>query len=234
MSPALPSEPLVIARLDGGRLVIHAGEIVRYFFSFDPSSVAVGSYDSLAGTTRADRIERQDVEALNRTMRARTPHAAWEQLLASQLPWLEAIPSNLDLIAASEDEWASCGGENLVDRAVSACLGPGRGVSVATKMLHLKRPRLFPVIDSLVVQMLGMTAFHEAPIPARVVKAHQLIIHLRTEGRRNLETLRLLQDRLNDEGKSRSLVRILDALLWLSHPAAGTGFRRSFEVTALS
>lgn len=37
------------------------------------------------------------------------------------------------------------------------------------------------------------------------------------------------------EGYQRSLVRILDAVLWLSHPAAGgPGSRRRFTVDVLS
>jgi hypothetical protein len=32
---------------------------------------------------------------------------------------------------------------------------PGRDVSVATMMMHSKRPKLFPVLDALVVQSIG-------------------------------------------------------------------------------
>src|SRR5437879_1077802 len=89
-------ESVVITRLDGGRLVIHAEGLATHFFAVDPSSVGIGAYDSLAGKTARDRIERRDVEALNRTMRARSPHAAWESLIDSRADWLEAIPTDLD------------------------------------------------------------------------------------------------------------------------------------------
>lgn len=228
-----PLDPLVIARLDGGTLTLHAEELVRHFFAVDPSSVGVGAYDSLAGRTRRDRIELRDVVALNTTMRARTPHRAWEELLDRRLAWLAAIPADFDLIAASPAEWSRLRGDGLVQSALSACVGRGRGVSVATKMLHLKRPRLFPVLDSFVAQMLGGTIADDAPIAVRVARATKLTLHVRHEGRRNQAVLAELQHRLEREEIPRSLVRILDAALWLSHPAAGSGVKRSIEVRLL-
>jgi hypothetical protein len=223
-------DPLVIARLDGGRLVLHAEGLASHFFAVDPSSVGVGAYDSLAGRTSPERIELRDVVALNTTMRARTPHVAWEPLLDRRLEWLEAIPTDLDLITASPDEWSRLRGDALVEAGLSACVGRGRGVSVATKMLHLKRPRLFPVLDSFVAQMLGGTIADDAPVAVRAARATELTTHVRDEGRRNLVVLLELQRRLEHERFARSLVRILDAALWLSHPAAGSGLGRLIEV----
>jgi hypothetical protein len=62
---------LHIARLDGGELILDGDGLTRVFFATDPSSVGVGSYDSLAGRGSRDRIEVADVVALNRTVRAR-------------------------------------------------------------------------------------------------------------------------------------------------------------------
>jgi hypothetical protein len=229
----VPLDPLVIGRLDGGTLILHADGLASHFFSTDPSSIGVGAYDSLAGRGNPNRIEVGDVVALNTTMRARTPHSAWEPLLDRRLDWLEAIPAGLDLITASPDEWRSGRGDALVADALSACVGRGRGVSVATKMLHLKRPRLFPVLDSLVAQMLGGTTADDAAVAVRVARATELTTHVRREGRRNLAILSELQARLEDAQTGRSLVRILDAVLWFSHPAAGSGAARSIEVRLL-
>ena len=229
----MPLDPLVIARLDGGRLVLHADGLASHFFAVDPSSVGVGAYDSLAGKTNPKRIEVGDVVALNTTMRARTPHRAWEPLLDRRLKWLEAIPTDFDLITASPDDWSRLRGDALVRAALLACVGSGRGVSVATKMLHLKRPRLFPVSDSFVAQMLGGTIADDAPVSIRADRATELTTHVRREGRGNLVVLTELQRRLEHEKINRSLVRILDAALWLSHPAAGSGVGRSIEVRLL-
>jgi hypothetical protein len=45
--------------------------------------------------------------------------------------------------------------------------------------------------------------------------------HLREQGRANLETLNGIRDELHRLGIARPLVRILDAIVWFSHPAAG-------------
>ena len=76
-------------------------------------------------------------------------------------------------------------------------------------MLHLKRPRLFPVMDSLVVQQLGVGS-------TPVIEA---LDHLRIVGRANVAALNLIAANLHDVGFARSRVRILDSLLWMSHPA---------------
>ena len=48
----------------------------------------------------------------------------------------------------------------------------------------------------------------------------KVIDHLRAEGRREIEALRAIQ--ANVAGQyDKSLVRIMDVLLWASHPATG-------------
>jgi len=206
---------LRIGRLDGGTLVIEGGGLAAAFFSVDPSSIGVASYDSLAGRTTSDSIEISDLQAL-RTMRARTAHDRWATITVTHLPWLHAIDPDLDLIEADDQTWNRADAEALIDAALSAVIGPGRGASVGTKMLHLKRPRLFPVIDQLVAQMLG-AQISEADVRAR--QAARLVLHLRGQGRNNIDPLRRIQRRLAGQKVERSLVRILDASLWSSHPA---------------
>lgn len=237
MSASRQDELLLrIVRLDGGELVLDGGGLARLFFEVDPSSVGVGAYDSLAGIGRPDRIEIADVQALNRTMRARSAHARWADLVDRELVWLREIPLDLDLIETDDDGWAAARGDELVRAALSGVIAHGRGASVATKLLHLKRPRLFPILDALVVDLLGRSAPEAAATQRRVgEEAARVVVHLRREGRRNVDALRAIQERLAAEGYQRSLVRILDAALWLSHPAAGgPRARRRFTVDLLS
>jgi hypothetical protein len=139
----------------------------------------------------------------------------------------------LDLIAASDDEWRIADGETLVVAALAAVIGPHRGPSVATKVLHLKRPRLFPVLDDFVAVMLGVNMPGDAQQTRRVKISVDLLLHLRAQGRRNLQQLQNIQSRLRAEGVDRSLVRILDGIVWFSHPAAGvSGTTREIVVTA--
>lgn len=68
------STTLWIDRLDGERLVLDGLGLARGFFLGDPSSISAGSYDSLAGLGEGGRITTVDIQAINRTMRARSSH----------------------------------------------------------------------------------------------------------------------------------------------------------------
>jgi hypothetical protein len=48
--------PVEIARLDGEKLTLDGLALARGFFRADPSSIAEGAYDSLAGQGRPDMI----------------------------------------------------------------------------------------------------------------------------------------------------------------------------------
>lgn len=224
---------LWIDRLDGERLVLDGLGLARGFFRGDPSSIGTGSYDSLAGRGERDQITTADIQAINRTMGARSDHQWWEPVLSRDLDWLSAIDPELDLIAASDHEWQVADGEKLATAALTATIGPHRGPSVATKVLHLKRPRLFPVLDSFVAVMLGKNMPDDAPADRRVKITVDLLLHLRAQGRANLEQLQTIQSALATKGIDRPLVRILDAIIWFAHPAAGVpGTTREITVAA--
>jgi hypothetical protein len=141
-------------------------------------------------------------------------------------------PADLDLLDLDDDQWSSAQGDEHLSAALQAVLGPGRGMGVATKILHLKRPRLFPVLDSLVAQMFGVNAPPDATLPRRIETALELARAIRREGRNNVNVLRCIKQTLQDaDGIDRPLARILDALVWFSHPAAGVaGAKRAIEV----
>jgi Family of unknown function (DUF6308) len=119
-----------------------------------------------------------------------------------------------------------------VRAALEAMIGDHRGLSVATKLLHLKRPALVPILDSLVVDQLG----------GRGLDGAALVEHARAEGRLNLNGLQQIQRDLatlvgsDSEPIKRTLVRILDVLLWATHPASALypvlgGWRSDFRQT---
>jgi len=211
-------ETVVVRRLDGGpRLVIEDPyEIALDFFSKDASSVGSDAYDAWVERTDAVRIVTDDIYAINRTMRARSPHTAWAAFVGTTEPltWLAALDPAWDLFELTLDEWAELGAGAKVAAALAALTGPYRNLSVVTKVLHAKRPRLFPVLDALVAEQVGWRA-GAGPMT--------LLDHLRTEGRANLDVLQRTRERLASAGYRRTLVRVLDAILWTSHPAAGLG-----------
>lgn len=224
---------LRIDRLDGERLVLDGYGLARGFFLGDPSSIAANSYDSLAGRGVRDQITTADITAINTTMRARSGHKHWGLIVNQDLDWLAAIDSELDLLASDDDQWHHADSPRLCQAALGATIGPYRGPSVATKVLHLKRPRLFPVLDDFVAVMLGMNMPDDASPGRRAELAWVLMAHLREQGRANLDSLSAISARLDSEGIKRPLVRVLDAIVWLSHPAAGvSGVRRTIDVHA--
>jgi hypothetical protein len=109
----------------------------------------------------------------------------------------------------------------LLEAAFAVAIAPHRQLAVATKMLHLKRPSLIPILDTLVVDQIGGVG--RPPI--------DLLLHLRAEAQFNRLALQQVQRNLQVAHITRTLARILDALLWSSHPAAGiamalTGWER--------
>jgi hypothetical protein len=95
-------EPTIrVHRLDRGPdLVIERADQRAYlFFTTDASSVGANAYDLRAGQGDPNRITTDDIVAINTTMRARSPHTAWQDLTANSAsqPWLETIPEHASL-----------------------------------------------------------------------------------------------------------------------------------------
>jgi Family of unknown function (DUF6308) len=200
----------------GDLLVLDGMGLACQFFE----AVSSG-FDDLAGATTPNRISRADIDLLNQVMGTRSPVVHWESFFGRPLRFLERLDPQLDLIRASDRHWRQVGAEQHVGAAIAALSGANRGPATVTKLLHLKRPRLFPIVDRLTREVLG------APRPAAVEGFGdtewlvQLVLHLREQGRRNLPALKLIQHQLRAVGVDRSLIRIIDTVLWASHPAAG-------------
>ena len=227
---AFQGEPVRITIQRAGTAAITAPPLViegaqwlsETFFRRDPSAIGTDSYDAwIAETqrdpTRRDRITDGDVTAVNRTMAARTAHGAWAPIVeSSDWGWLEAIDPAWDLFEMHEDDWKAARVASRLGAAFAATKRPGLHLAVITKVLHIKRPRIFPVLDSVVVGQVG------APISDDLATWVTAMEHVRGVGRSNLEPLTLIRAHLKAQGiRDRSLVRILDGLLWVSSPGAG-------------
>jgi len=168
-------------------------------------------------------------------MRARSRHSDWQQIFDADQSWLSALPADIDIIEADDQAWAAAEGAALVSAAIRSCIRPGIALARATKVLHLKRPRVFPVLDELVLQMMGLSVPDDQDTARRLMKrvavAQQLTSALRREGRRNIGALQRIQTETAIDGLHLSLVRLLDITLWFSHPAASVpGVRREIAV----
>lgn len=209
---------VTVERLDGRTpLIIERAELVaEVFFRLD-ASARRGGYDEYIRTSRRlhDRIVKEDIGALNRTMRARSPVWAWAELIErGRLGWLVALGRDWDALALDDAMWKALGCSEALEGAVRGIKGPFHGRAVATKLLHLKRPALVPVCDSFVEWQLGASSSTDLV---------ELVEYIRSQGRRNLTELLAVQASLASRGIERTLVRVFDALLWSTHPASEFG-----------
>jgi hypothetical protein len=213
----MPADPsIVIRRLGGGPSLIveDASSLAQAFF------IRLKAYDKRVGQGDPDRITTDDVRAINETMRARSPHTAWEALTsAGPLPWLAALDPTWDLVELPDRDWERFRCAALLEAAFAAAIAPRRRLAVATKMLHLKRPSLIPILDAFVVELLG--GIGRPPI--------DLLLHLRAETQRNRSALHQIRTDLQKADITRTLIRILDVLLWSSHPGAGNAMLGGWE-----
>jgi hypothetical protein len=191
--------------------------IVRWFVS-----PGTGAYDAWARTTPPNRITSQDISALNRFARARTPERHWEAVISDRKwAWLKALDPEWDAATTTEDAWAKQDIHGRLVTAFGVLCGPHRGISVASKLLYFKRPRLIPLLDALVLEQLGV------PVPGgndneeRAAVAADLTTHLAAQARANRAALAALQVELGGAAADLSAIRLIDILLWSSHPAAG-------------
>ena len=217
-----------IEREDGELLVLDGLALVRGYLASDLSA-RPGGYNDHAGRGDPRAISLDDVVLVNSTMRSRAEHARWLPIVQSDQHWLSRIPGDLDILEADDETWTAAKGGRLVNDAIDRCIRPYIALARATKVLHLKRPRTFPVLDELVLQMMGVQVPTRAD--ARTAAAQRVVAAIRREGRRNIKPLRRIQKATATGELRLSLVRIFDIALWFSHPAAGVvGARREIIV----
>jgi hypothetical protein len=184
------------------------------FFTENSSSLGPGSYDAyvMAGRSPANKITEDDVRAINVTMGARSPHADWAKLIKrGDLSELKALSQSIDLFQTSERRWSKERVSARLADLFNAVIGKGIGIARATKVLHIKRPRLIPVCDSNVLRLMGIP---DVGAESGVALVEQIRV-IRND---LLPTLLDFQERLKGRGCDRTLVRILDSLLWSGYP----------------
>jgi hypothetical protein len=189
-------------------------DLILRFVNEDRSSMGDNSYDSYIAGRKSpqNRVVLEDVVAINTTMGARSPHADWAAVIArGVLPELKAIDVTWDLFTTPDKIWANQPVGERVAALLDAVMGKGIGLARATKVLHIKRPRLIPVCDSYVLRLMGIPGEDGASAAA-------LIEHLRHLRGDLLPTLRELREKLLERGYDRSLLRVADALIWSSYP----------------
>lgn len=125
---------------------------------------------------------------------------------------------NIELGSVSEQEWTHLA-TSIEDSLASFLSIRGVGLAVATKLLHLKRPKLFPILDSYAVsfllgkQIAGRVAF--ASSKAVVLRFGMEALKIaRSDLRRNHEEFDALSRSLSDLPVALEKARLYDILCW--------------------
>lgn len=187
---------------------------VERFFTRDRSSAGPRSYDAYVyeGRSPQNRVVDADVSAINVTMGARSPHRDWTSLIKrGDLSQLRALRRDLDLFQTPDAVWVRERVPKRLAALFETVIGKGIGIARATKVLHIKRPALIPVCDSYVLGLMGIPN-------AGAESGVALVEHLRSIRKELLPTLLECQAGLNRRGIDRTLVRIVDSLIWSAYP----------------
>lgn len=125
---------------------------------------------------------------------------------------LDAVP-DVDLMDLDDEAW-----QNLMPN-VRTLLGQflsirGVGLAKATKILHLKRPHVFPVLDSFVFKFLSGSNPDAEDKKRLVEQGIQVLNSAREDLRRNGAAFRSLGERLADLPIQLTPVRMYDILCW--------------------
>lgn len=160
-----------------------------------------------------DQISMDDIDAANRLF-ARISNQAAENLInASDIPTLLRKIENQNIENLNDAEWNET--KKNLERLFNACLdNMGVGLAVATKVLHLKRPSLIPILDSFVMQFLldvDTSSISKERQLRQGIKACDII---RSDLINNRETFETLQKNLSDLPIPLESVRLYDILCW--------------------
>jgi hypothetical protein len=215
---------LDIHRAAYGNLVLPEAEVVALrFFTEDISSVDPEhpSFDERAVSEASPRYDEADTTAIRRGMRLnRAPRRLWPWVREeAPVDLLSDLPADLDLIDATDEEIARA--QPALEAALRGFVAPAPGewrrLAVATKIMHLKRPKLIPILDGNVLGILGLHLADDAPLPEQVAMGLEAAALIRREGRRNRGGLAEIEALLADANRIRPPARILDGLLWRAY-----------------
>jgi hypothetical protein len=125
---------------------------------------------------------------------------------------LSSIP-NIDIFAVSNQEWLEL--RNKIEKLLARFLSiKGIGLAKATKILHLKRPNLIPVLDSFVIKFLLDVNISEEAKSSCVNIGLQALDRVRKIIARQKVAFEKLVEQTSDLPIQLTPVRMFDILCW--------------------
>jgi len=174
----------------------------------------------------SDEITTADVDAALRIARIRAVKAAdIKRAVKSKKAVADALSKieyRADLFSMDEAETLALVHGPLRELITSLAEIKGVDVAVASKILHLKRPALVPILDRYVFTFYSYI-YHAGRKARNVETAVRLLKEFRADGLTNLNVLTALARRINDAanktlpaGRRVSLtpIRVLDRVIW--------------------
>jgi len=172
-----------------------------------------GGYDDRHNVT--DSIVREDLEAAN-NLHARIGHLDFRRILGNpEIPPLLAAVKDLELGKTTDEEWDAV--KDLSRLLVLAFISiQNVKLAEATKVLHLKRPHLFPILDPFVVKFLTgndmeKNRFSDEEVLRIGLDSFEVA---RKDIAGNEKAFAELQGRLSDLPVPLTVVRMYDILCW--------------------
>lgn len=139
--------------------------------------------------------------------------AAEEMVRSTEIPVLLRRIENSDLGDILDSEWLKV--ESRFRELLQAFLNiRGVGLAVATKVLHLKRPKLIPILDSYVMRFLLGLDIAQIPKTALLEHGMQAFEVARRDLSKNRQDFNVLQNNLRDLPIPLEKVRLYDMLCW--------------------
>jgi len=179
-------------------------------------------FSSISPVEHPHSITEEDITVAN-GFGARTSKETWHKHnLLAHLAELETLDPNWDLFEnVGEEVWQSRKRalRNVLERVMGEN-GSGIAMSSGTKVLHLKRPKLIPICDSVVVARIAGRSLRGTKVEQTI----ECINIIRKIGQNNIEEIETAADHLRSLGEENayshiSPLRILDAVLWFDTEA---------------
>jgi hypothetical protein len=202
-------EDKMIAEIEEGEAE-YGRDIVQYDPYVNPSDeITTADVDAALRIARIHAVRPADVRRAIKNKRA----------IAGALPKIEF---GADLFSMNEAETLELIDGPLRDLFTSLADVKGVDVAVASKVLHLKRPALVPILDRYIFAFYSYLYF-AGKGRRNVATALRLLREFRADGRNNLNVLHGLAERVNDAANAKlppgqkvalTPVRVLDRVIW--------------------
>lgn len=183
-----------------------------------------GGYDDRCNVT--DSVTKEDLESANNLSAQMSPHDFRMILGNPEIPGLLVGVRDVELGNLNDEEWEDV---KLAVRPLLSAFISIRNVGLAktTKILHLKRPHLLPILDSFVVKFLTGNDMEKNLFSGEETLRIGLgtLELARKDIVQNRAALDELQRRLSDLPTPLTIVRMYDILCWTQEKWVNRGDR---------